>query len=80
MGESTRPVYWGRIVITGRTVVGDMLEWALWVTPTAPYTEGGGGMYLFRLLFASSQCMHYIYIYILYEYNHNCEYCAFKKI
>ena len=43
MGESTRPVYWGRIVITGRTVVGDMLEWALWVTPTAPYTEGGGG-------------------------------------
>ena len=24
-------------------VVGDMLEWALWVTPTAPYTEGGGG-------------------------------------
>ena len=27
MGESTRPVYWGRAVITGRTVVGNMLEW-----------------------------------------------------
>ena len=63
MGESTRPVYWGRIVITGRTVVGDMLEWALWVTPTAPYTEGGGGgMYLFRLcLLALSACIIYIY-------------------
>ena len=29
MGKSTRPVYWGRTVITGCTVVGDMLEWAL---------------------------------------------------
>ena len=28
MGKSTRPVYWGRTMITGRTVVGDMLEWA----------------------------------------------------
>ena len=33
MGKSTQPVYWGRSVITGHTVVGDMLEWALWVTP-----------------------------------------------
>ena len=33
MGKSTRPVYWGRSVITVHTVVGDMLEWALWVTP-----------------------------------------------
>ena len=33
MGKSTRPVYWGRSVIAGHTVVGDMLEWALWVTP-----------------------------------------------
>ena len=36
MGKSTRPVYWGHTVITGCTVVGDMLEWALWVTPTGP--------------------------------------------
>ena len=28
MGKSTRPVYWGHTVITGRTVVGDMLQWA----------------------------------------------------
>ena len=27
MVKSTRPVYWGRTVITGRTVVGDMIEW-----------------------------------------------------
>ena len=33
MGKSTRPIYWGPTVITGRSVVGDMLEWALWVTP-----------------------------------------------
>ena len=33
IGKSTQPVYWGRTVITGRTVVGDMLEWALWVRP-----------------------------------------------
>ena len=26
MGKSTRPVYWGRTVIMGHTVVGDMLE------------------------------------------------------
>ena len=26
MGKSTRPVYWGCTVITGRTVVGDMLD------------------------------------------------------
>ena len=41
MGKSPRPVYWGRTVITGRTVVGDMLEWALWVTPTASYAVSG---------------------------------------
>ena len=41
MSKSTRPVYWGRKVITGCTVVEDMLEWALWVTPTAPYTVSG---------------------------------------
>ena len=41
MGKSTRPIYWGRTVTTGRTVVGDMLEWPLWVTPTAPYTVSG---------------------------------------
>ena len=29
MGKSTQPLYWGRSVITGHTVVGDMLEWAL---------------------------------------------------
>ena len=34
MGKSTRPVYWGRTVITGHTVVGDMLEWALWASHT----------------------------------------------
>ena len=35
MGKSTRSVYWGRAVKTGRTdLVGDMLKWALWVTPT----------------------------------------------
>ena len=28
MGKSTRPIYWGRTVKTGRTVVGDMLQWA----------------------------------------------------
>ena len=28
MGKSTRPVYWGRTVITGRSMVGDMLHWA----------------------------------------------------
>ena len=26
MGKSTQPVYWGRTVKTGRTVVGDMLQ------------------------------------------------------
>ena len=28
MGKSTRSVYSGRTMITGHTVVGDMLEWA----------------------------------------------------
>ena len=28
MGKSTRPVYWGRTVISGRTEVADMLQWA----------------------------------------------------
>ena len=28
MGKSTRPVYWGCTVKTGRTVVRDMPEWA----------------------------------------------------
>ena len=41
MGKSPSPVYWGRTLITGRTVVGDMLEWALWVTPTASYAVSG---------------------------------------
>ena len=39
MGKSTWPVYRGRTVITGCTVVGDMLEWALWVSHT--YTVSG---------------------------------------
>ena len=34
MWKSTRPVYWGRAVITGRTEVGDMLEWALTMCST----------------------------------------------
>ena len=28
MGKSTQPIYLGRTVKTGRTVVGDMVQWA----------------------------------------------------
>ena len=43
MGKSTRPVYWGRAVITGRTVVGDMLQWApRMCSATSRWGWGGG--------------------------------------
>ena len=45
MGKSTRPVYWGRAVITGCTEVGDMLEWARrMVTLCAHMAEPAGGV------------------------------------
>ena len=41
MNKTTRSVNLGRVGKTGCTVVGDMLECALWVTPTAPNTVSG---------------------------------------
>ena len=41
MNKTTRSVNSGQVGKTGCSVVEDMLEWALWVTPTAPYTVSG---------------------------------------
>ena len=41
MNKTTRFVNLGQVGKTGCSVVEDMLEWALWATPPAPYTVSG---------------------------------------
>ena len=71
MNKTTRSVNSGQVGKTGCSVVGDMVEWTLWVTHANSVVSmlslwGGGGMYLFRLfLLALSACI----IYNIYSMN-----------